>query len=221
MFRDTELNKYILRVDSWRTPASDYHEAHYASAAIVKHKQRRGFYWMEGVGGYVFWVNVNPITITELQINGKCWMTDEPINWIGMQKLAEHSHGNVLCGGLGLGLIVHALSKNKKVVKIRVAEINEDVIKLISPMLSRNPNLEIELVDIYEYPGVDEFDTIILDMWVGKGSPKIAAEMMSAFIYFKAINPKADVFIWGHGSSTYNPSVGRAARKKVEAMRAY
>jgi len=207
----------VLRVDSaWHTPASDYPLKRIGTAEIIRKTKRRGYYRMEGVDGYMFYEVTQPIKVTELTINGEIVMTDEPINWIGMQKLAEHSYGRVLCGGLGLGLIVHALTKNEKVTEIKIAEINVDVIQLVAPLLPATKKaLSVDLCDIYEFPNAQAYDTVILDLWVGKGSYEVAMQMLRAFAQFKITNQKNQVFIWGHGSSAFNPAIDKMVRAKI------
>jgi hypothetical protein len=211
------LEKFILRVNStWHTPASDYPLKRIGTAEIIRIKKNRDYYRMEGVGGYVFYRATQPFKLTVLTINGHDVMTDGPINWIGMQKLAESSRGRVLCGGLGLGLIVHALVSNEKVRNITVSEINPDVIKLIKPLLPTDKKpVDIKLCDIYKFPKAEAFDTIILDMWVGKGSPVVAEQMLSALAHFKVLNPKNQVFIWGHGMHAVNPAVDDKVRARI------
>jgi spermidine synthase len=170
-------------------------------------KQGRGFYRMENVDGYVMYRVVKPITITVLKANGSEVMTDEPINWIGMQRLAECSHGNVLCAGLGLGLIVHALSKNPKVEKITVVEINKDVIDLITPFLPKTKPLEVVHDDIYKYRKIPSYNTVILDIWAGKGDRSMFLEMVGLFGSIKLLNPSAKVFVWGITDEEMNPAV--------------
>ena len=211
------MEEFVLRVDSsWRTPASDYPLKRVGTAEVIRRTKRRGYYRMEGVGGYMFYEVTKPIKTTELTINGETVMTDEPINWIGMQKLAEHSRGRVLCGGLGLGLIVHTLAKNKSITEIQVAEINRDVIALVYPLLPHEDKpIFVHSDNIYEFPNAERYDTIILDMWVGKGSPSVAAQMLSALAHFKVLNPNNQVFIWGHGMHAVNPAVDDKVRAKI------
>jgi len=209
------IEEFVLRIDSWHTPASDYPLKRIGAAEIARRTKRRGYYRMEGVGGYMFYEVTKPVKTTELTINGETVMTDEPVNWIGMQKLAEHCYGRVLCGGLGLGLIVHALNKNEKVTEIKVAEINRDVIELVEPLLPSTNKLSVDLCDIHKFSNAQLYDTVILDMWVGKGSKDMTMEMLDAFTQFKALNPKNQVFIWGHGSETFNPAIDGKVREKI------
>jgi len=210
------LEPFIFRVDStWHTPASDYPLKQIGTAEITRRTMRRNYYRMEAVGGYLFYQATEPYKATALTINGQVVMTDDPINWVGMKKLAEHSKGRVLCGGLGLGLIVHALAKNDEVSEVKVAEINKDVIELVQPLLPTSKTISVDLCDVYLLKNPESYDTIILDMWVGKGNEKVAIQMFSAFAYFKVMNSKNQVFIWGHGSNNINPAVDDNVRAKM------
>jgi threonine dehydrogenase-like Zn-dependent dehydrogenase len=103
--------------------------------------------------------------MTNLNINGATWMVDDcPHVWT-IQKHAKDFHGKVLIAGLGLGLIVHALSKNEKVTEIIVVEREKDVIELIKPLI---PNCTIINDDWYNYP-VKQADGVFYDLFVGEG----------------------------------------------------
>jgi len=202
------LGRPVLRITEWHTPCTDYPEGSVDTASIKRKHYRRGYlYNMEGVDGYGFWATLEPIEITILQIKGRTWMTDEPINWIGMQRLAEASRGSVLCVGLGLGMVQHALIKNPKVQRIDTIEICHDVIELMESNLP--PQVDVIEEDFWRFQDkLKWYDTIILDIWVGKGSTKIWAEMMRAFAMCKIeTNGKASVYIWGIKNTSLNPAI--------------
>lgn len=214
-----DLEKLTLKIDSsWRTPASDYCAATCGLVEITKHKERRGTYRMEGVAGYVYWENVTPVTITQIEIDGKVWMTDEPINWLGMQELAKHSTGKVLCGGLGLGLIVHALVKNEEVTEIHIAETSAHVLTLMSSIFRElHRKIIVCNCSVFDYPFLDTFDTAILDIWVGKPTAKMASEMSSASMLLKFGCGIKRVFVWGHCSKELNPAVNQRTRQLMRS----
>ena len=205
---------YTLKVDNWETPATKYPLARVGSAEISRVRYNRNYYRMEAVCGYMFFQVTKPIHVTNLKINGQVWMVDDPLHWYGMQELAKHSKGKVLVGGLGLGLIIHALQKNPKVSRIDVLEINQDVIDLVKPLLFGLNKAHVHKGNVF-HCAHGEYDTVILDLWVGKGTPKVGYEMLGAFATFKARFPKANVFIWGHGSSSLNPAVDDKLRKQI------
>lgn len=172
---------------------------------------------MEGVAGYLYYQLKKPIEITSLKINGKEVMVDDPLHWIGMNLLAKHCKGKVLIGGLGLGLIIHALfiEGENALTKIDVAEVNPDVSKLISPFLPHSPKVELINKDIFTMNASD-YDTVVLDLWVKgeKDSPRVMGmDMLRAFTHFKAQNANNNIYIWGMGESIINPAVDPKVRK--------
>jgi len=104
--------------------------------------------------------------ITQLSINGQCWMTDMPPYFWSMEHFAEQSHGHVLVAGLGLGLVVHCLAKNPTVESITVIEREPDVIKLIKPLLPKDMSIKIINADFYEWMERDRLqrDVVIWDL---------------------------------------------------------
>jgi len=219
-----EFNKLVYHVyPSYKTPASYYPIKKVGSAEINRIKQREGFYWMEGVCGYAFYYVHKYINVTELKIHGETVMVDDPLHWMGMAELARNSGGNVLVGGLGLGLIVYSLRINPHVKKIDVVEINEDVIKLIAPLLPKSKRIRIFHDNIYEFENSQtEYNTVILDLWVKSededGRPMVT-EMLASYAKFKVKYPKARIFIWGIGDSTINPAVNSEVRRMIEDFR--
>lgn len=196
-----------LIVEDWKTPATDYPEKKVGSAEIRRSKIK-GLYLMEGVAGYDFYCSDKPITVTSLYINGEEVMVDDPLQMKGMEKLAEHSEGNTLVGGLGLGLVVHELAKNPKVKKIVVVEKNKDVIDLIKPFLP-NDKVTIEQGDVLDEKWYRKCpDTVILDIWWWRGGSREGfGEMMSAFGKIKLACPNTKVYIWGTNIPEINPAV--------------
>lgn len=119
---------YFCRLENYSSPATSYPRKKRSDGiSIVTHTWPKGqmFHGAHApdpiTGTPVdFFVPKKNITTVELRIDGKAWMVDDPVHWFTIQKLAATYHGHVLCAGLGLGLIVHALSKNKKVKSITV-----------------------------------------------------------------------------------------------------
>lgn len=170
-----DIDKYILRLDSWRTPATDYPEKEEGGYRIHHTRYNRGMYEMSGIDDFIFFKAVKPLTITTLQqFRGKKWrgwMVDDPPHWRAMEIYAEQAKGNVLTAGLGLGLIVYGLIKNPLVERIVVVERSPEVIHLVSPHLPRSNKLSIIIGDFYDYINLDKtnWDTIVVDLWVSHG----------------------------------------------------
>ncbi len=108
------------------------------------------------------------------------WMTDDILFWYAMRNIAERSHGNVLVGGLGLGLILRHLAYGpgtQSVKTITVVEKSRDVVRLVWPTLK--PFLEdsgilfdLEVADFFQWQSVRDYDTVITDFWVGRPETK-------------------------------------------------
>jgi len=211
------------------TPATDYPLKKKGTAEIIRRNQDRGLYFMEGVDGKDFYCVEKPIPVTELLINGETVMVDDPLHETGMRKLAAKAKGKVLVGGLGLGLIAHALEHNLNVSKVDIVEKNPDVLDLVKPhipevisewvMLTRDipfPDrpITVHKGDVFDKKWSEgDYDTIIIDLWVrSSGGPlRIAgggpSDIMDAYMWWKVRNPDADVFIWGVNDTNINPAM--------------
>lgn len=89
-----------------------------------------------------------------------------------------NAHGNVLIGGLGIGMILLAIQDKTDIEKITVVEKSAEVIELVKDQLPLNSKVEIVHADVWEYVPSCKFNTIYMDIWnfintdVYKGSMK-------------------------------------------------
>lgn len=201
-----------LVIDAWDTPATRYPLEKVGRAKITRSQLRKDFYLMEGVRGYAKYYIKKPIPVTSLKIGRETVMIDDPLQWYGMHDLARHCKGKVLIGGLGLGLILHALQDNRDVTEVHVIENNPDVIELmINNLPMDNPKWLIIPADVYWYldhrAKCQKYDTVVLDIWWGRGSIQIGMEMMVATAKTKYALPDAKLMIWGHKDPEINPAV--------------
>ena len=221
------MNDEILDIDvkHWVTPASKYIAKKIGTAEIRKGKQSRGYHRMEGIGGYVLYYTKQTLPITSLYIDGQQWMIDDVLHWTGMRRFGEMAEGDVLVGGLGLGLVTQALIDNPKVNSITIIERNRDVINLISKyiawaMVDKGKSVEIMNEDylswIVKSFEMKHFDYAILDFWVGKGDRHKLVEMQVYADFTNQLFQDAKVWIWGINSERYNP-----AFKNSEALKQF
>lgn len=109
----------------------------------------------------------------QLYIDGNMWMSTHPIETFTHIYPAITAKGDVLVGGLGLGYVVSLLEKNPNVKSITVVELNEKLVKTLSPFISQfsnwNVNVSIVQSDIFDFlrDTKKEFDFIYLDTWTG------------------------------------------------------
>jgi hypothetical protein len=108
-----------------------------------------------------------PLRVHELvhQDHG-LWMTDLPEE---LNQIAEMLHnlkpsGNILVGGLGLGILALTLADRADVENITVVEIDPDVINLCA-----QPGYDVVNADINQFlqTTTKKFDFYILDTWQG------------------------------------------------------
>lgn len=135
----------------------------------------------------------------ELRDDDGIWMTDQPIEWQQHRECLRGAFGDVLIGGLGIGMAVRVLADRLERVarshrpdpvgpirKIVVVERSADVIHLVEKETRRATGLgpdrlEIVNADLFTFlkachpdpaqPGVGgrRFDTAFYDIWRGDG----------------------------------------------------
>ena len=194
----------------WETPATSYPLEKVRLVKIVRTTYKKGVYRMEGVNGYDYFELKSPIKVTGLKIRKEMVMVDDPLHWYGMQALAAHCSGNVLCSGLGLGLIYHALEKNTAVKSVDIIERNPDVIKLMRPHIPSKFNvIEQDLHEYIGYPNLIKkiYDCAVLDHWWGSSDREMRIDMMITRAKVMAIFPHANVYIWGVCNPAINPAI--------------
>ena len=193
---------------SYTSPATKYTPSSCGTVRLKRMMQKPGIYRMEGVEGYDYYWHDEPIPITSIIIDGKTWMVDDPLHWLGMQSLATHSEGTTLCAGLGLGLLQHALKAQSK--NFETIEINSKVCELMSRF---TPTQKIHNIDFFQFERTGrkfaEYNTVVLDIWAGNKEEIRYSDMIAAYEMVKSKAPKSKVFIWGVKDEKYNPAVER------------
>lgn len=105
-------------------------------------------------------------TYTGLKINGHLIMSDTPDEIHDHLGFIRSAHGNVLIGGLGLGVVAVACAKNPKVRRVTVIEKNPDVIHLIAPHMPKGVHIEEGDVFNWEPKSTDlPFHSVWMDIW--------------------------------------------------------
>lgn len=112
-------------------------------------------------------------TYTNLCVSGSIMMSDTPMEQNTNEEFIWNAHGDVLIGGLGIGLILYNLREKVAkgtVTSITVMEKYQDVIDLVLPRIQplfSDGSLKVILQDVLEYkPAKEEkFDTIYFDIW--------------------------------------------------------
>ena len=182
-------------ITEWITPATSYPLAKHGDAEIVKLRHRG---WFPGYGVKGCKLYQARTYIRALKIRGKIWMVDDPPHWWAMEEYGNFFSGHVLCAGLGLGLMVHALDKNDRVSKITVIERELDVIKLVAPHL---PKCEIVHGDFWCHQG--KVDGVLFDLFVGNGM-ELVGQALRTFVLLLEKYPDAAIRIHGFPDQMFN-----------------
>lgn len=107
-----------------------------------------------------------------LEYEGGTWMTDLPIEQKQMRQCTSHFYGDVLVGGLGLGVVANMLAADRAVDRVVIIERSMDVIKLVRPHI-KDPEGKIEVLhnDIMTWLNAtsEEYDFALYDTWQGDG----------------------------------------------------
>jgi hypothetical protein len=163
---------------SWSTPATQYPSKRLGKAEITSTKYN-GLHDAYGIRKPY---KARNLTIRVLTIDGEVWMVDDPPHWWSIQDRAASLSGHVLCAGLGLGLIVHALHTNPKVSRITVVERERDVIDLVGPLLPQE-KLEIVHDDFWNWRG--KVDGVFFDLFVGDGRELVGHALRAYILLFE------------------------------------
>lgn len=96
---------------------------------------------------------------------GEVVMSDTNMEKITNMPFVRNAHGNVLIGGLGIGLILLAIQDKEYVNQITVVEKYREVIDLVGKQLPLNSKVHIVNDDVFEYKPLFKYNTIYMDIW--------------------------------------------------------
>lgn len=96
-----------------------------------------------------------------------CVMSDTPMEHRTNYDILKRANGDVLIGGLGIGMILIPLMNKEEVKSITIVEKYQDIIDMVGSQLPLNDKVKIIQGDIFEnnFPRGTKFDTIYFDIW--------------------------------------------------------
>jgi len=106
-------------------------------------------------------------TIVCLHGGGELMMSDTEMERRTNNWFFWNAHGDVLIGGLGLGMVLLGVEAKEKVKSITVIEKHQEIIDLVVPQLPLNGKVKVICGDVFGwYPdkGI-AYDTIYFDIW--------------------------------------------------------
>ena len=122
---------------------------------------------------------IPPGKYARLRVGSEVMMSNTPMEQRTNLNFIYDAHGDVLVGGLGIGLIILAIQDNPAVSSITVLEVNQNVIDAVKPQLPLNNKVKIILADAFKWKPDRKYDCIYMDIW-----PYINSD-----IYYKEMVP--------------------------------
>lgn len=139
---------------------------------------------------------------TTLRYNGAIIMSDTVPEIEDLLPYLYHLRGRVLISGLGLGMIVQALTKNRcfseNVKTVTVVEKDRHVLKLSAPHYRQDERVTIVHSDIHSWVPAkgQKFDSAWHDIWDSICGDNLD-EMKQLRRYFSKFVPSSKQFCWG------------------------
>ena len=91
-----------------------------------------------------------PGKYVRLTHNGSVVMSDTSMEKRTNSRFCTDAHGDVLIGGLGIGMILLSIQDKQSVKSITVIEKHQEVIDMVAPQLPLNDKVKIIQGDVYE-----------------------------------------------------------------------
>lgn len=146
---------------------------------------------------YAFRSGVDPGNYIRLMHDGKLVMSDTDMEKRTNAEFCSKAHGDVLIGGLGIGLIVLAIQDKPEVNSITILEYNQDVIDLVATQLPLNNKVKIVNADVFIWKpdkGI-RYDTIYMDIWpliskeIYQKEMRVLKKKFARYLKSKDLNP--------------------------------
>lgn len=132
--------------------------------------------------------------ILELTEDGDTWMSDTQLEMESVEGAALAARGNVLVGGLGIGLFPTLI--RKKVKHIDIVEIHREVIDLVFPQIATR-KMRVVCDDISHYLETTDrrYDFIHIDIWNDLLAPIQEIDKMRE-LASRCLRPGGTVWCW-------------------------
>lgn len=92
-------------------------------------------------------------------------MSDTPTEIFTNVDFVSHAHGDILIGGLGLGVMLKMLEELPKVNTVTVIEKEEEIIRLVEDQLELPRHFKVLHADIFKHIPEKKYDVIYFDIW--------------------------------------------------------
>jgi len=127
---------------------------------------------------YAAWHNITPGDYVRLTHRGEILMSNTPMEERTNMWFCMNAYGDVLLGGLGIGMVIMAIQDKPEVKSITVLEKNSEVIELVDKQLPFNEKVEIIHADVFAWKPNKKYDCIYMDIWAGINQQIYRKEMI-------------------------------------------
>lgn len=110
---------------------------------------------------------ITPGTYVKLTHNGEVVMSNTGMEERTNRSFVSNAYGDILIGGLGIGMIIMAIQSKDNVKSITVVEKYQEVIDLVASQLPFNDKVRIINADVFEWKPErgQRFDCVYMDIW--------------------------------------------------------
>ena len=110
---------------------------------------------------------IMPGRYVKLTYLGEVVMSDTEMEKRTNRSFCAQAHGDVLVGGLGIGMIIMAIQDKEEVRSITVIERYQEVIDMVVSQLPLNDKVHIVKDDVFAWKPAkgQRFDCIYMDIW--------------------------------------------------------
>lgn len=194
-----EKGKDTLKIEEYITPISNYKDESSGNIRIKREdvelkKDYFDFY------KYKYLECSKSMVYTLEYINDEVLMWDDTIDLSINYKISNNCSGNVLIGGLGLGLLEKFLIKNENIDTVKIIEYNKDIIELISKYVPKQ--YEIIQGDFKKYivETKQKYDTIVADIWTVDAQMNEVKEFRKKMLNY---HPESNIYTLLNPSRAY------------------
>ena len=143
-----------------------------------------------------------------------CFNVWHPYGIKDNEEFIKKSNGDVLIGGLGLGLIVINIQDKEDINSITIIEKSKEVIELITSQIKFNNKVKIIHGDIFKnkFPRGTKFDTLYFDIWPYINSDVFEEMLQVEKLYKRCLrskkeNPRAFMTCWCKKEAKHNKRI--------------
>lgn len=126
-------------------------------------------------------------------------MSDTPMELRTNSEFINKAHGQILIGGLGLGIVLLAIQDKPEVRGITVVEKHQKLVDFILARIPYNEKVVVYTRDIFEFIPHDEdvkYDTIYFDIWNDLSASNYPETKTLHKRFRKYLNRKENPNVW-------------------------